>query len=91
MGGFYIAELRTLSVRRNPAKDEEQKALFAQYKSDVPSLFQDTLSFNVHTYSMLSQLFLKILSILLFLGLLGTLLFRLARGEYLACPIPMSG
>ena len=80
-GGFYIAELRTLSVRRDPAKDEEQKALFARYKSDVPSLFQDTLSLNVHAYTMLSQLFLKILSILLFLGLLGTLLFRLARGD----------
>ena len=81
-GGFYIAELRTLSVRRDPAKDEEQKALFARYKRDIPSLFTDMLALDTHTYTMLSQLFLKILSILLLLGLLGTLLFRLARGEF---------
>ena len=81
-GGLYIAELRTLSVRRDPAKDEEQKALFVRYKSDVPSLFQDMIALNVHTYTMLSQLALKILSILLFLGLLGTLMFRIIRGEF---------
>lgn len=79
-GGFYISELRTLSVRRNPDKDEEQKALFAQYKRDIPSLFADMLALKMHTYTMLSQLVLKILSVLLLLGLLGTLVFRIARG-----------
>ena len=79
-GGFYIAELRTLSVQRDPNKDQEQKALFAQYKKDIPSLFQDMVALKAHTYAMLSQLVLKILSILLFLGLLTTLLFRIARG-----------
>ena len=80
-GGFYTAELRTLSVRRDPEKDEEQKALFAQYRKDIPSLFQDILALKAHTYAMLSQLVLKILSILLLLGLLGTLLFLIARRE----------
>ena len=80
-GGFYTAELRTLSVRRDPEKDEEQKALFAQYRKDIPSLFQDILALKAHTYAMLSQLVLKILTILLLLGLLGTLLFLIARGE----------
>ena len=79
-GGFYIAELRTLSVQSDPNKDQEQKALFAQYKKDIPSLFQDMAALKAHTYAMLSQLVLKILSILLFLGLLTTLLFRIARG-----------
>ena len=79
-GGFYIAELRTLSVQSDPNKDREQKALFAQYKKDIPSLFQDMVALKAHTYAMLSQLVLKILSILLFLGLLTTLLFRIARG-----------
>ena len=80
-GGFYTAELRTLSVRRDPEKYEEQKALFAQYRKDIPSLFQDILALKAHTYTMLSQLVLKILTILLLLGLLGTLLFLIARGE----------
>ncbi len=80
-GGFYVAELRTLSVRRDPEKDEEQKALFAKYRSDVPSLFEDMLALETHTYAMLAQLVLTVLSVLLLLGLLGALLFRMARGE----------
>ena len=78
-GGFYTAELRTLSVRRDPEKDQEQKALFTKYRKDVPSLFQDILALKAHTYAMLSQLALKILTILSLLGLLTTLLFRIAR------------
>ena len=57
-GGFYTAELRTLSVRRDPEKDQEQKALFAKYRRDVSSLFNDMLALNVHTYTMLAQLML---------------------------------
>ena len=79
-GGFYSAELRTLSVQRDPEKDEEQKALFAQYKKNALSLFKDVAAPRVHTYTMLSQLVLKVLSILLFLGLLCTLLFLTMKG-----------
>ena len=80
-GGFYTAELRTLSIRRDPEKDQEQKALFAQYRRDVPSLFQDMLALKAHTYAMLAQLVLTVLSLLLLLGLLGSLLLLIARGK----------
>ena len=80
-GGFYTVELRTLSVRGDTTKDQEQKVLFAKYRRDVSSLFNDMLALKVHTYTMLAQLMLTILSVLLFLGLLGSLLLPMARGK----------
>ena len=80
-GGFYVSELRHLSVRRDPLKDQEQRALFEQYQDNTSSLFRDVLALKAHTWTMLAQLSLAELSSLLLLGLLGYLLLLLVRRE----------
>ena len=80
-GGLYVTEIRTLSVRGDEVRNQEQRALFAQYKEDVRNLLQDMLSLQVHTYTMLGQLLLKLLSMLLLVSLLITLTVRLVRRD----------
>lgn len=80
-GGFYASELRTLSVRHDSEKDQEQRLLLARYQQDFRHLFKDMFALNVHTYTMLSQLALTVLSVLLLLGLISTAAIRIARRE----------
>ena len=79
-GGLYTTEIRSLTVRGDMDRDAEQRELLAKYQGRPFSLFPDVFSFNAHTYAMLGQLLLRIISGLLLGALLITLLARLFLG-----------